>query len=101
MGFDKHLSNQIRSGNYDAIIEGFLHAGQLYNVQSIISCVNHSIYNHTVEKHLKRLSLVSGLILGRQVSDYANAALVKLGGYTYSGNREEIIDLIKADKWFE
>ncbi len=101
MAFEKELSTRIRSGDINAIMDGFLHKGQLYNVQSIASCVNHSIYNDAIETQLNRLSLVSGDILGYDVSDYANAALVKLGGYKYSGKREEVRKLINADKWFD
>ena len=101
MIIDKELSSRIRSGDIMAIMDGFLHKGQLYNVQSIISCVNHSIFNSEIEEQLNRLSLISGDILGYEVSDYATAALVKLGGYKYTGDRLEILKLISANKWFE
>lgn len=100
MALDRNLSNRIYNGDIDAIFDGFLHDGQLYNVQSIISCVNHKLYNTAIEKQLNKYSHVTGDILGYQVSDFANAALVRLGGYKYSGDRQEVLILINTEKWF-
>ena len=94
------LSEGIRKGNLNAIMEGFLSNGALYRAWAIFGCVNNHVFNSAIERQLNKLVDDDSMINGRTISQYAIAALCKLKSIEYDGDSEDVRILMNAEKWF-
>ena len=96
-----NLSELIRHGNKQAIMEGLLSTGAFYRMQAILGIVNHRIMNDAIKTQLLKLKADDENVLGYKISDFAKGALHKFGIEEYIGDDPGILSLILADTWFE
>ncbi len=79
---------------YKETIDKLTNDGAIYRCQGIIDCLKKHITDQQVVEAIGRLKNDNVVILGRRVSSYALAALDIIGVEKYSGNDDEVRELI-------
>lgn len=91
------MLSQMKNGNQDAILEGLKHKGAIYRINALINIVRHTLVD-SEEIIQKVYNLLEDNIFvdGYKVSDFAYAVLDLIGIETYSGNNNQIKELIES-----
>lgn len=101
MGYNLSVLQTIVSnmavGNEEAILYGLQHKGALIRVNGIINAVKYQCVNDEVSKIIYQLKDDMNIVEGYSVSQFAIAALHILKIETYTGDNEQINDLIEYE----
>ena len=90
-----------RNGDINAIIEGLISKSSLFRLQGICGAVNNNVCNSAIKNQLMRLTNDGTVVSGYSISQLAIAALDRFGIEKYEGDDSTVLNLLRAEKWFD
>ena len=104
MGYDflpiKEIISRMSVGEEDAIINGLSHKGALIRINAVMFAVKYKCKKNNVIELIKELLTDNTEVDGYSVSQFSIAALDVLGITKYTGNDENVVELIDDEFLF-
>lgn len=86
--------NAIRAGSENSILNGLKSNGSLLRINAIVSAVQNKVSSEQIISNIEKLQSDKTMVCGFLISDFAVAALDKLGVKKYTGDSDTIKAII-------